>query len=117
MKRELIKELARSTAEYGEMSDEELNWLFARLSKKDLKLFINLLFWEIKNKKINVNYAGLMTRDYEEKINASFPNRRAEFKEDPSLIAGVKFEYGDNILDYSVSGMINKILGNIKENL
>ena len=117
MKRELIKELAQSAAEHNEMSDKDLNWLFSRLSKKELKTFVNLLSWEIKNRKVDVSYAGSMTDDHKKRIKLLFPGKRAEFKEDASLAAGVKFEYGDYILDYSVSGIIKRVLENIKGRL
>jgi F-type H+-transporting ATPase subunit delta len=117
MKRERIKELAQSVAKYNEMSVQELDWLFLHLSKKELKIFINLLSWEIKNKRVIVSYAGSMTDDYKKRIISLFPNRRAEFNEDAALAAGVKFEYGDYVLDYSVSGIIKKALESIKENL
>ena len=117
MKREQIKELARAVAESDAMSDKELNWLFLHLTKRELKYFVNLLSWEIKNAKVSVSYAGTATENDKKGIIALFSGKRAEFKEDSSLVAGVKFEYGDCVLDYSVSGMINKILGNIRESL
>jgi len=117
MKRELIKELAQSVAEHNEMSAQELSWLFSRLSKKELKTFVNLLFWETKNRKVAVSYAGSMTENHKKRIESLFPGKKAEFKEDSSLAAGVKFEYGDYVLDYSVSGIIKRILENIKGQL
>jgi F-type H+-transporting ATPase subunit delta len=117
MKREQIKELARAAAEYGQMSEKDLDWLFSHLTKKELKYFINLLSWEIKNAKVSVSYAGTPTENDKKRIISLFADKKAEFKEDSSLVAGVKFEYGDYVLDYSVSGMINKILENIRESL
>ncbi|MDR3113266.1 MAG: F0F1 ATP synthase subunit delta [Endomicrobium sp.] len=117
MKREQIKELARAVAEADAMSDKELDWLFLHFTKKELKIFINLLFWEVKNRKVTVSYAGALTEEDKKRIISLFVGKRAEFKEDASLAAGVKFEYGDYVLDYSISGIINKILENIRENL
>jgi F-type H+-transporting ATPase subunit delta len=117
MKREQIKELAQAVARYNEMGDKELDWLFSNMSKKELKIFINLLLREMKNRKVTVSYAGSMTESYKERITSLFPDKRAEFKEDPSLAAGAKFEYGDYVLDCSVSGIISGILENIRENL
>ena len=47
-----------------------------------------------------------------------FPNKKILFKrDDDNILGGVRFEYDDFILDYSISRVIERILKDIKENL
>ena len=47
-----------------------------------------------------------------------FPNKKILFKrDDENISGGVRFEYGDFVLDYSVSGIVKRILNDIRESL
>ncbi|MDR3195454.1 MAG: hypothetical protein LBT58_01495 [Endomicrobium sp.] len=118
MKRSQIKELAKSIAEYDDLSEKDLNWVYSNLSRQELKTFVRLLSNEIKDKNVLATFAGELSGASKSKIEAAFPGKKITFKRDDAAVAGgVRFEYGDFILDYSVSGIARRILNVIKERL
>jgi len=118
MKRAHIKELAVSAAENGGMSDADLKWIFRRFSRQELKIFIRLLSQGIKDKNVTVFFAGQIGGNEKKRVEGMFPGKNIEFKrDDAGLTAGLRFEYGDYVLDYSVSGAVTRILNGIKEAL
>jgi F-type H+-transporting ATPase subunit delta len=118
MRRSKISELAKSIVEYDELSAKGLEWIFSNLSRQELKLFMRLLSKEIKNGTVIASFAGELSCENKREINAIFPNKKILLRrDDENISGGVRFEYGDFILDCSVSGIIKKILNGIRENL
>lgn len=118
MKRAQIKELAQSIAVTGGISDKDMNWILKNFSRSDLKMFIRLLTQEMKDRKVIASFAGNIGVEDKKRIISLFPDKNIEFKRnDEGLGAGVKLEYSDFILDYSVSGIIKRILSSIRESL
>jgi len=118
MKRAQIRELAAAVAENGGMSEDNLQWIFKRFSRQEMKSFAYLLSREIKDKSVTVFFAGEIGADEKKRIESMFPGKNIEFRrDDSSVTAGLRFEYGDFVLDYSVSGIVTRILNGIKEAL
>ncbi|MDR1259895.1 MAG: F0F1 ATP synthase subunit delta [Endomicrobium sp.] len=118
MKKLQIKELTKSIVKHDEFSEENLKWVFENFSRKELKLFKCLLLKEIKNNNVTVSFTGKLNDENKTKINAMFPNRQILFKcNDKNIFGGLRFEYNDFILDYSISGILKKILNNIRERI
>ncbi|AKL97945.1 F0F1 ATP synthase subunit delta [Endomicrobium proavitum] len=118
MKRTQIKELAKAVVESGELSENNLQRVFSLFQRKDLKLFSMFLAREIKDKNANVNFAGEISEENKKRISALFANKNISYKrDDENIIAGVRFEYGDFIMDYSVAGIIKRMLDSVKENI
>jgi F-type H+-transporting ATPase subunit delta len=117
MKISQIKELAGAVVENGGFSDKDLQWVLGKFSRSELKAFVNALAWEVKNKTLVVNYAGAVSDQDKKRITSLFPGKTPEFKLDKGLVAGVRLEYGDYVLDYSVSGIIKRILNSMRESL
>ncbi|MCL2485853.1 MAG: F0F1 ATP synthase subunit delta [Endomicrobia bacterium] len=114
MKRAQIKELSESIIGAGELSDKDLQHVFSMFSRKDLKQFMLLLSREIKDKNVSANFAGELSEEKKKEIISMFPGRKVNFiRDDAGLIAGLRFEYGDFVLDYSVSGIIKRTLENL----
>ncbi|OEG69350.1 hypothetical protein ATZ36_10090 [Candidatus Endomicrobiellum trichonymphae] len=103
---------------YGELSTKDLEWIFSNFLRQELKLFMRLLSKEIKDNTVTASFAGELNYENKKKINDMFPNRKILFKrDDENISGGVRFEYGDFVLDHSVSGIIKRILNDIRENL
>jgi len=118
MKRSQIKELAHSAVEYGDVSDNDMNWIFSKLSRPEMKLLMRLLKEEIRVVNVIVHHAGDVNADYQGKIISSFPGRKVSFKrDDENIEGGLRIEYGDFVWDYSVAGIVRRILNNIRESL
>ena len=118
MKRSQIKELVNSIIKYDELNIKDLKWILANLSRQELKLFMRLLLKEIKDNSVTASFAGELSDINKKKIIAMFPNKKILFKrDDENISGGVRFEYGDFVLDYSVSGIVKRILNDIRESL
>ncbi|MCL2144367.1 MAG: hypothetical protein FWH43_02565 [Endomicrobia bacterium] len=118
MKRMQIKELAQSVAVYGGISDNGMRWIADNFSRNELKMFALILSNELRDRKVIASFAGNISKTDKNRIISLFPDKNVEFKrDDENLGAGLKLEYGDFVLDCSVSGIVERVLGNIKENL
>ncbi len=118
MKRAQIKEISKSIVDAGSLSEKDLQWIFKHFSRNDLKLFMRFLSEDIKNKNVTAFYAGDIDNTNKKKIEELFPEKKITFKrDDESLGAGLRFEYADYVLDYSLSGIIKRILNGIRESL
>ena len=118
MKKQIVRQLAQSIAQNGTVSQEVSDWIFKNLSRAEIKLFVRYLSAEIKNWTVVAKYAGQPTDEIKEKIKQMFPNKNIVYvRANEEVGAGVKFEFGDYILDYTVSAMIEKIMKTIRENL
>ena len=114
MKRTQIKELASAIVDAEELSDKDLQRVLSMFSRKDLKQFMLLLSCEIKDRNVAVNFAGELSKDNKNEVISMFPGRKVNFiRDDAGLIAGLRFEYGDYVLDYSVSGILKRTLENL----
>ncbi|MDR1695020.1 MAG: hypothetical protein LBR69_00070 [Endomicrobium sp.] len=114
MKRAQIKELAAAIAESEELSDKDLQRVFSMFSRKDLKQLTVLLSREIKDKNVSAHFAGGLSEENKKEIVSMFPGRKVNFiRDEDGLIAGLRFEYGDFVLDYSVSGILKRTLENL----
>jgi F0F1-type ATP synthase delta subunit len=118
MKKFQIKELAGAIVKHGGISDEMLNRILHRFSRQDLKNFVRFLSDAVKSSKVFVSFAGNLKSESESKISAMFPNKDIVYKkDDENLAGGMVFEYGDFILDCSVSGTIKRILSNMRDKI
>lgn len=118
MKISQIKELVDSIIKHDELSIKGLDWILSNLSRQELKVFMRLLSKEIKNSSVTASFAGELNDVNKRRITAMFPNKKILFKrDDENISGGVRFEYGDFVLDYSVSGIVKRILNDIRESL
>jgi len=118
MKRAQIKELAKSIVESGELSQDGLRRVFSLFTRKDLKMFSMLLMNEIKDKNVTANFAGDLSEESKKRILSLFHNKKVVFRrDDAGVVAGVRLEYGDFIMDYSVAGIIQRMLNDVKESI
>ncbi|MDR1511569.1 MAG: hypothetical protein LBS15_02175 [Endomicrobium sp.] len=118
MKRLRIEELVDSVIKYDYLSSKCWDWIFLNFSREELKVFSNLLSKGIKHNNVVVSFSGELSDLNKKKINMMFHNKKILFKRDDSnIIGGIRFEYDDFILNYSISGTIERILRDIKENL
>ena len=118
MKKQQIKQLALSIVETGEISPSVSEWINKNLSKSELKLFVNYLERALKETTVTVRYAGNPSQATKDKIQKMFPDKNLIYvRDDKEIGAGIRFEFGDYILDYTVTNMIVKIMKDIRESL
>lgn len=118
MKKQQINELAISIIENGEISEKVSSWINNNLSKSEMKLLVSYLSRALKEKTVVVKYAGNPSTVIKEKIQKMFPNKKIVYiRDDKEIGAGIKFEFGDYVLDYTVTNMIVKIMKDLRESL
>lgn len=118
MEKQQIKQLALSILEDGEVSEKSFNWIMNNFSKNDMKLFVGYFHSAFKDKNVIVRYAGTPSDAVKEKISKMFPGKKLIYvKDDKEIGAGIRLEFGDYILDYTVTNMIIKIMKGIRESL
>ncbi len=118
MMKKQIKKLADLIVESGDVADNVVKWIFDNMSKSDMKLFLRYINNAERQKTAVVKYAGDLTEAAKNKIYGKFPGKRIVFvRRDEEIGAGIKINFGDYSLDYTVSGMIEKIMKDIRENL
>jgi len=118
MKKSQIEKFAKSIIKYDGLSTRDLKWIFSSFTKQELKTLKTLLCEKIKNNKVIVSFAGELSDKSKKEIVLMFPNKKTFFKRnDKNIVAGIRFEYGDFVLDCSILGAIKKVLTGIKERL
>jgi F-type H+-transporting ATPase subunit delta len=118
MKKSQIEKFADSIVKYDGLSSRGLEWVFSSFTKQELRMFRNLLLKKIKNNSVIVSFSGELSDENKEKIALMFPNKKICFKHDgKNIIAGMCFEYGDFVLDCSISGAVERVLSSIREKL
>ena len=118
MKKQQIKQLALSIIQNGEITDEVSKWIFDNLTKNEIKSLLSYMVSCIKNNTVIVRYAGQASDTVKNKIQKMFPDKTIVYnRDDKEVGAGIKLEFGDYILDYTLSNMVAKIMKNIRESL
>jgi F-type H+-transporting ATPase subunit delta len=76
------------------------------------------LLKEIKDNNVTAYFAGDISDQDKSKISALFANKKITYKRDDENIgAGLRIEYGDFVVDYSVCGIVKRILSSIRESI
>ena len=118
MKKQQIKQLAVSIIKSGEVTDEVSKWIFNNLTKNDIKILLSYMVASIKSNTVFVKYAGQASDTVKNKIQKMFPDKSIIYnRDDKDVVAGVKLEFGDYILDYTLYNMVDKIMKDIRESL
>lgn len=118
MKKQQIKQFAQAIVSEGEISENVSKWLLNNLTKAEMKLFVKYLSAEIKEFTVIAKYAGEPSDEVKNKIRQMFRDKNIVYiRDDKEIGAGIKLEFGDYIIDYTVSAMIVKIMKGIKERL
>lgn len=118
MTKEQIKKLAYSLAESEEISETVYKWLVSNLSKSDMKLFIRYIKNALRETTVVAQYSGALSETSKNIFGKMFPDKKIIFlRKDEEIGAGIKINFGDYILDYTVSRMVEKIMKDIRENL
>ena len=118
MQKQQIKQFAQAIVSEGEISENVSKWLLNNLTKAEMKLFVKYLSAEIKEFTVIAKYAGEPSDEVKNKIRQMFRDKNIVYiRDDKEIGAGIKLEFGDYILDYTVSAMIVKIMKGIKERL
>lgn len=111
-----IKNLAVASYTSELLDSNKVNRVTKLLNRSELKRYIKFLKSLEQSKTIKVIMAKLNSKsDLEKELKTKFPNKRLEFFEDKSLIAGVKLIDNDNIYDFSLANTFENLVSYINQ--
>jgi F0F1-type ATP synthase delta subunit len=111
-----IKNLAIASYKSELLDIKKVNRITKLLNRSELKKYIKFLKSLEQGKTVKVIMSKLDTKSgLEKELKAKFPNKRLEFSEDKSLIAGVKLIDNDNIYDFNLANTFKNLVSYINQ--
>ena len=111
MNKKLFKKLVAEYLIEDNLDEKKIEYISNKLNRSNLKLFINELKKQVKERTIYVETAYPLTNKepYLKKVENLFPNKKIEFRVNPSLIIGVRIIDNDDVFDINMNNLLNKI--------
>lgn len=113
MKKDKLKELAKSIAQEKSISREVEKFLLS-LSRANLKFFARQYREELKRNSTYITSASQLNADSVKELEGIFKNKRLIADIDESLGAGIRIEDNDNIIDFTFKKYINDTIDMLK---
>ncbi len=117
MNKKLLKQFVTESFTKGGFDEKKIEEVANSLSRKNLKVFINELKEHVNKLTVYVDTALPLNKGHEyiKELENIFPNRKIEFRLDPSLIMGVRIIDNDNIFELNVNNLLHKMERHIVE--
>lgn len=111
-----IKKLAVASYTNELLDLKKINRILKILNRAQLKKYIKFLKSLEKSKTIKVIVSKTDTKSgLSKELKSIFPNKRLEFSEDNSLIAGLKIVDNDNIYDFNLKNTFENLVSYINQ--
>ena len=109
-----IKNLAGASYSENILDAKKTNRISKLLNRSELKRYIKFLKALEQGKTIKVIMSDIKTKNLLiDEFRAKFPNKKLEFLEDKSLIAGLKIIDNDNIYDFNLANTLGNLVSYI----
>ena len=112
-----LKELARDIVVQRDIDAAAARTIIDKLTRPDLKQLLLYVRLEIRRRRVMVTAADNIETSLRGQIERMFPGTEISFARDPSLGGGIRVEHGDDIIDVSVKGLLQRTYQTIKERL
>jgi F0F1-type ATP synthase delta subunit len=111
-----IKNLATASYTNELLDSKKINRIVKLLNRSQLKRYIKFLKSLEQSKTVKVIMSKLASKnELAKNLKAQFPNKRLEFSEDKSLIAGLKLIDNDNIYDFNLKNTFENLVSYINQ--
>ena len=111
-----VKKLAVASYTRESLDSRKVNRITKLLNRTQLKRYIQFLRILEQSKTLKIIMAKLDTKGLLTKqLKKKFPNKKLEFSEDKSLIAGFKLIDNDIIYDYSLKNTFENLVSYINQ--
>jgi F0F1-type ATP synthase delta subunit len=111
-----IKNLAVTSYTNELLDSKKINRIVKLLNRSQLKRYIKFLKSLEQSKTVKVIMPKLASKNELAKdLKTQFPNKRLEFYEDKSLIAGLKLIDNDNIYDFNLKNTFENLISYINQ--
>lgn len=114
MHKKLLKQLVALSYSDDSLDKAVVLEIAEKLSRKELKLYINALKKEEQARRVVV---ALPKKDEQmfQKLQDLFPKKRMEVEEDPSLILGMKITDNDMVYNFTLQNTLKNIVKYVDE--
>lgn len=109
-----IDKLVAASYKDSYLDQKKVNRIASLISKTDLKKYINGLKLVEKKKSLIVS-SPIDNQDLK-KFEKLFPHKKIIFKNDPSLMLGVRVVDNDIVYEFTLKNSLDKILSYIEQN-
>jgi len=113
MNTKTIKNLASASYTRNSLDLKKINRITKHLTKVELKQFIKELKIIENKKKVHVFLANPASLAVKKQLKKLYPGKDVIFKEDKTLIAGIKIIDSDLVLEQNIKNNFNKIVNHI----
>ena len=111
MNKKIFKKFVEECIDGNNFDEKKIEYISSKLNRENLKIFISELKKQIEKSTIYVETAFPITdkEAYIKELESLFPNKKIEFRVNPSLIIGVRIIDNDNVYDNNMNNLLNKI--------
>ncbi len=111
-----IKTLAKSSYTNNVLNSKKVNRIVKLLNRNELKTYLKFLKSLEKSKTVNVLISKItMKNDVSNKLKRMFPDKKLEFTEDKSLIAGIRIVNNDDVYDFNLKNTFTNLVSYINQ--
>ena len=111
-----IKKLAVASYTNQLLDSKKVNKIVKLLNRNELKQYIKFLKSLEQSKTVKIVMSKLENKNLLAKeLKIKFPNKRLEFSEDKSLIAGLKLIDNDTIYDFNLKNTFENLVSYINQ--
>ncbi len=111
-----LKNLVELSYTNGKLDQEIVETIATRLSRQELKQYINLLKQEENKKQIFVTVPRELDSQDQKKIQLIFPDKQITYIIDPSMISGIKIVENDEEYEINLNKTFNDIIQFLSKN-
>lgn len=109
-----MDKLVKASYKDGALDAKKVSKITSLISKADLKQYINML--RQVEKKNTLMISSPIDYKNQNDFKKMFPNKKIIFKNEPSLLLGIKIVDNDMIYDFTLKNTFEKIINHIKQN-
>lgn len=110
-----IKDLVLASYTKSVLDEKKVNAIVNMLNRPDLKQYINELKSYESKKNITIAAPFIQNEENKKLYEELFPNKKIIYKQDSSLIAGVKITNNDIIYEFNLKNTFDNIISYIKQ--
>jgi len=114
MDRSRINKLIAISYKDNDLDQKMVNKITSLVSRSDLKKYINGL--KLAENKKNVIISSSINNQNLDKFKQLFPHKKIIFKDDPTLMLGIKVVDNDMVYEFTLKNSLNRIIDYIEQN-
>ncbi|HVZ67728.1 MAG TPA: F0F1 ATP synthase subunit delta [Patescibacteria group bacterium] len=112
-----IKKLAKLTAQDRKVDKKLANFVFSKMSRKELILYLTYLKNYLNKMIVTVSSNTPIAPALKKTLAREFAKKEVVFNIDKSIKDGIKVMDNDTIIDLSIEGYLNKTVSGLKQEL